>query len=486
MSLLDALSQGFRGAAGVLSPDIQQQTFQQDERIRQQQEQQKMLMLQHVQSQVQSGAMQPEAGTQILARLGMRPEMASQVIGGPGIEAQQKAIALRKDAAMQRIMSSPEAQKILSGNDIGQLNRLQSALAAVSGDPHKAVADMIAARKPFAIGAGGAGVFDNTAPGGVRVIGGERNPMQGMPDSAKLLELKRAADAKGDTEAAHYFESLMSNKQNPAMNERSMLVLRTLSEKAEKGLPLTTAEMRHGDSIVAQLSSPRIFTDPVTQQVYNIPPMQIPANHLTWRGTGNGASNQPPAVTPVPVPLPTTGGRKPLDSATEKEVNGMGDSLNLITSLNSGFDKNYGNWVSDTVGNATVEFKRRFGDETKMADWWQTYRQWVIDVRREKFGATLTGNELKAFDEIIAKPSQDSAVIKRNVEKQKDMIEGWIARRATALSKEGYNSDAIAARITVKPVKVGKVVAQPLGSIPTSSVTGNNPQPTVKDYKDLP
>lgn len=97
MSLLDALAGGLRGAAGVLNPQIQQQTMQEDQQNSVLQNQQKMQIVQHVQQQVQSGAMPPEAGSQILVKMGAPPEIAMKIVGNMGIEAQQKIAAMEKE-----------------------------------------------------------------------------------------------------------------------------------------------------------------------------------------------------------------------------------------------------------------------------------------------------------------------------------------------------------------------------------------------------
>lgn len=116
MSLLESLAGGLRGAAGVLSPEISRETFQADQQNAQQQNQQKLAIVQHIQSQVQAGAMQPEAGAQILLKMGAPPEIAQQLVGGPSAQAQaatrqaQDLLAYRKAQSALPPDATPEQQ----------------------------------------------------------------------------------------------------------------------------------------------------------------------------------------------------------------------------------------------------------------------------------------------------------------------------------------------------------------------------------------
>jgi hypothetical protein len=86
MSLLESLSTGLRGAAGILSPDVQKQTFQQDQQNSLLQQQQKMQLLQHIQQQVQAGAVPADKVPFLAQKLGVPAEF----LGGPGAEAQAR------------------------------------------------------------------------------------------------------------------------------------------------------------------------------------------------------------------------------------------------------------------------------------------------------------------------------------------------------------------------------------------------------------
>jgi hypothetical protein len=95
MSLLESLSTGLRGAAGILSPDVQKQTFQQDQQNSLLQQQQKMQLLQHIQQQVQAGAVPADKVPFLAQRLGVPAEF----LGGPGADAQGRLAEVERKKA---------------------------------------------------------------------------------------------------------------------------------------------------------------------------------------------------------------------------------------------------------------------------------------------------------------------------------------------------------------------------------------------------
>lgn len=105
MSLLEALSTGLRGAAGVLSPDIAKQNAQSDQQNSQLRQQQQMEMLKHIQSQVQAGAMEPEAGSRLLEGMGAPLEIAQRIVGGPGLEAQKRIAEMAREKSFRSALT---------------------------------------------------------------------------------------------------------------------------------------------------------------------------------------------------------------------------------------------------------------------------------------------------------------------------------------------------------------------------------------------
>lgn len=442
-NFLESLAGGLRSAATVLSPRIQEQVFASQER-----------------------------GKQLQAQkdLEMRRILYQHMLQQATPQAQAQALALKRQELKDQYLQSPEAQMFLEKqDDIGLIRDMARRGLVPPDEALKAIKEAREAGKPLGLGGGVVGMPNKE--GGYDIQRPPTTGMTGLPDVAKYRALLAEAIKTGDTEGQQIYENLIKNRQDPTANERYMGTLQELSKKHESGEALSQDDIRRGEAAIATLTVPRVFTDPVTQQVYQIPPMQIPSSLTSWRQS-NTPSSTP---TPKPIPLPTTGGRKPLDAGTEKDMNLIGDNRSLAYGLRSGYDPSYGGWKSTTLGDAVVEFKRRFGDDTGMADWWQSYRQWVIEIRHAKFGATLTGNELAAFNQIVANPSQDPKVIEANLNKQIEILEKAAARRATALAKEGYNTEAIDARITPQPIATGKNKGKASAPVPTNAVVTDVP-----------
>lgn len=92
-------------------------------------------------------------------------------------------------------------------------------------------------------------------------------------------------------------------------------------------------------------------------------------------------------------------------------------------------------------------------DIAEGAGWWQGYDRYKNVVRNELFGASLTKGEQQAFLEADITPGMDPAQIKRNLAKQKAVVENGIKRKANAMIQSGYSADAI-----------GKAYGVPVGS----------------------
>lgn len=105
MNILESLAGGLRGAAGVLSPTVQKQTFQQDQRQQELQQQEMIrrrnLAAQQIIKAAEMGAVEPEAAKIQLQRLGF-----GDVPVGPSAETQARQTATAKDKAFREELST--------------------------------------------------------------------------------------------------------------------------------------------------------------------------------------------------------------------------------------------------------------------------------------------------------------------------------------------------------------------------------------------
>ena len=103
--ILQNLAMGLRGAAGVLSPTVQQQTFQQDQRQQEMQQQElirrRNLAAQQIIRAAEMGAVEPEAAKMQLQQLGF-----GDIPVGPSAETQAKQAAVAKDKAFREELSA--------------------------------------------------------------------------------------------------------------------------------------------------------------------------------------------------------------------------------------------------------------------------------------------------------------------------------------------------------------------------------------------
>jgi hypothetical protein len=96
------------------------------------------------------------------------------------------------------------------------------------------------------------------------------------------------------------------------------------------------------------------------------------------------------------------------------------------------------------------------GKSTKEgADWWQGYDRYKNVVRNELFGSALTATEKAAFEKADISPRMDPETIKSNLNKQKQLVEGAIKRKAQAAIDAGYKPEAIASAYGVSLESLG-------------------------------
>ena len=268
--------------------------------------------------------------------------------------------------------------------------------------------------------------------------------MEGMPDAAKLQMLSRQYRSAGRSQEADQLDAILENRVagGSTQYERAFRVLSTLQQKVNAGQALSPEEQIEAQTQRALLSQTRMMIDPVTNRPVFSQPLQVPTAITVGIGGGGPGAPTVPVNT---VPDPTGGGRKQLDAGSEKELQGMGDALSMALDLRKAFKPAYGGFGSDAIGNVAVEFGRRFGkDEAqRMGQFWEGYEQWVTDMRKDKYGLTLTGNELQQFERFRAKPSQSAAVIQNNLQRQVAIAERALGRRMTGLVSGGYNPSQI-------------------------------------------
>lgn len=282
------------------------------------------------------------------------------------------------------------------------------------------------------------------------VSGLTKNPMEGAPEIVKLQTWQKRLSDAGDTAGSEQIGRLIENKEigGTSQHERAYRTLLGFQRDVNAGKTLTPEQELEAQAVRSILSRQEMAIDPVTKEPYWKQPITIPDAISVGRIPGGSVGA--PTVgggRPVNALPPLTSGRAPLDRGDRDQLEMNASARNMAADLQKAFKPEFGGFASDIVGSAVNEFGRRFGADgektQQMAQFWETYEQWITDMRKEKFGATLTGNELAQFDRLRAKPSQTPTQIQNNLTRQVQLVEQAMGRRMTALARQGVNQQAI-------------------------------------------
>jgi outer membrane protein OmpA-like peptidoglycan-associated protein len=129
----------------------------------------------------------------------------------------------------------------------------------------------------------------------------------------------------------------------------------------------------------------------------------------------------------------------------DKEINsivGMESLAQSLDKLKADFKPEYASLGAFFGIGADLEFEamRRLGTEEgrKAVKWWSQYSRLQAPNRHELFGATLTGNELKNYQEFTAKKSDSSDTILDQLEGQINYSLGTANQRRRSYESSGY------------------------------------------------
>lgn len=132
---------------------------------------------------------------------------------------------------------------------------------------------------------------------------------------------------------------------------------------------------------------------------------------------------------------------KPLKGKDLNDVVGLDSMAVGLRKLQQDFKPEYAGLGLLGFG-AELEYEamRRFGTEEgqKAIRWWSEYNRLQAPNRHALFGATLTGNELKNYQEFTAKKSDNPNVVLNQVADQLAYTEGLSRQRKRAYESAGY------------------------------------------------
>lgn len=132
---------------------------------------------------------------------------------------------------------------------------------------------------------------------------------------------------------------------------------------------------------------------------------------------------------------------KPLKGKDLTDVIGLDSLSSGLRKLQRDFKDEYaGLGIFGFGADLQYEAMRRLGSEEgqKAIRWWSEYNRLQAPNRHALFGATLTGNELKNYQEFTAKKSDDPKVVLNQVVDQLNYTEGLSRQRKRSYESAGY------------------------------------------------
>lgn len=415
--MLDALAQGLRSAGGILSPGVSKQLDDERELAMRQEQAKKSMIAQRIIAGVEQGAINPELGRTQLAQLGFGDFPQGAL--GPTPEAQTRMQQLDRQKKREEFLSTPAMQQWIEEGKDAEVARALYGRGLLTSEEYRAAMK-------------------------------EANDLKVVPEGAALVDRQRNVVMQNPR-----------NRPDGTMNERAFATLRTLKLKQASGAPLTEEDWLKADEARSILSQSRMQIDPVTQQPMWSQAITIPPSLDLWaqRAPGQTAPAQSGGDSGVPArsgptnDVPQGPGRKALTADETKTLRGLGEAQKQIEDLSDTFSPKFSGFVFDSVGDLAIQAGRRLPEEvlrkipgitnqdvTGTAEWWQRYYQWANDVRAEKFGLTLTANELEAFNRAMPKPSDTPQAVQRGLENQTNLLRSKIVQNLNAVSQAGFNT----------------------------------------------
>jgi len=142
---------------------------------------------------------------------------------------------------------------------------------------------------------------------------------------------------------------------------------------------------------------------------------------------------------------------------------GSQQQIDMLDNVVQRSDRSFFGYRFDTVGEAAREYGRRFGGEEaiRFNNFWREYDRWVLQIRKDFFGSQFTPNEERAFNRLIAKPSDSYAAGLATIQQQRQMVKDSARRQKSVLEDFGFKvpetrgiGDIIDAEETGQPVEV--------------------------------
>jgi muramidase (phage lysozyme) len=98
----------------------------------------------------------------------------------------------------------------------------------------------------------------------------------------------------------------------------------------------------------------------------------------------------------------------------------------------------------EAVGNAENWIGKKFDlGKKEQAEFWMTYQGLINKVRNREFGSALTETERAEFEKAIVRPGMNEDVIRRYIDRQKQLLQSAVERQVLMFKGSGYDTRGI-------------------------------------------
>jgi hypothetical protein len=140
---------------------------------------------------------------------------------------------------------------------------------------------------------------------------------------------------------------------------------------------------------------------------------------------------------------------RPLPATQVDKIEGLSSIANSLEKLEKDFKPEFASLgVLGFGADASFELKRRLGDKKaqEAISWWSRYSRLQAPNRHALFGATLTGNELKDYQQYTAKKSDSAETIKTMLRDQINYSQDLANEKVVKFESTGYRVPEIRPR----------------------------------------
>lgn len=276
-----------------------------------------------------------------------------------------------------------------------------------------------------------------------------------LPSSAFLLAL--AGGMAGAPSFGTAMRRGFSNAAGVAAQNETQQAQQQLTAQSQMGIINSLrAKGATNAEITAALSSPKMLDD-ISKKYFGATDQKAPTMRELKQPNGDVLQQewnaQKGAWENIGGPVPGSKRDKSLSISDIEKLSAEGQKLAQVTNFHNTFKDQYGGYYTNTIGDAANTIARHAPwsspDATERANWWQGYQMHKNEVRNKMFGSALTAQESAEWSKADIAPGMRPDVIKANLQRQQQILDTAVKRKAEAAVKAGYPAESVYAAFGV-------------------------------------